>query len=56
MGQILQSPREAHGKPSDEVSDEAKSVILEQNYFDELIFNLGEELFEKQLEKAKSIQ
>lgn len=52
MGQILQSPREAHGKPS----DEAKSVILEQNYFDELIFNLGEELFEKQLEKAKSIQ
>ena len=46
----------ANGKPSDEVSDEAKSVILEQNYFDELIFNLGEELFEKQLEKAKSIQ
>ena len=41
-----------HGKSSDEVSEEASTVILEQNYFDELIFNLGEELFEKQLEKA----
>mmetsp|Transcript_10875 Transcript_10875/g.16784 ORF Transcript_10875/g.16784 Transcript_10875/m.16784 type:complete len:414 (+) Transcript_10875:101-1342(+) len=40
------------GKPSDTVSEEAGAVILEQNYIDELIFNLGEDLFEKQLERA----
>ena len=42
------------GKASDEVSEEAGAVILEQNYIDELIFNLGEDLFEKQLERATS--
>ena len=46
--------KNSFGKSSDEVSEEAKAVILEQNYIDELIFNLGEELFEKQLEKATS--
>ena len=44
----------AHGKTSDEViSEEAKAGILEQNYFDELIFDLGEELFEQQLNRSK---
>jgi len=42
------------GQSSDEVSEEAGAVILEQNYIDELIFNLGEDLFEKQLERATS--
>jgi hypothetical protein len=49
---VCSSHKNVHGKPSDEVTEKAKSVILEQNYFDELIFTLGEELFEKQLEKA----
>lgn len=49
---ICSSHANAHGKPSDEVTEKAKSIILEQNYLDELIFTLGEELFEKQLEKA----
>jgi len=45
----------SHGKPSDQViSEEAKAVILEQNYFDELIFDLGEELFEQQLKRSKA--